>query len=364
MPYSFYRTITIDHTKCGSANSTNFPVAFFGTYTYLKTVGNGGNVTSSSGYDIVFATDNTGGTLYDFELVTYSATTGAVEFHIRIPTLSHTVDTVIYMFYGNSSVTTYQGNTNATWNSSFKGVYHFGDASSLILTDSTSNANTVSLPGANNPTATAGQVGGACVSVNTGGSTLTKTNPTGLPASAGTLTLSCWLKTSETAVEVIWGFGQATSNIEVYMAINGAAAGKASIGDVSAHGGRSTTSVNDGNWHHVVATYDGASGNKFYCDGALQDTRSQALAWSNANTQTAIFEIPNVGGTSYHYFGTLDEIRIRNDVQSTDEVTTQYNNQFDPTTFYTIGAAVPVGGGGGVGGNVLGRVINLAVRLH
>src|SRR5258706_14400600 len=110
MSYTFRNSITIDHTKCGSSDSTNFPMLFSGTYTYLKTVGNGGNVTNVNGYDIIFTSDIAGTTLLDFELVNYSASTGTVEFWVRIPTLSHTTDTVIYLFYGNSSITTYQWN--------------------------------------------------------------------------------------------------------------------------------------------------------------------------------------------------------------------------------------------------------------
>jgi hypothetical protein len=35
--YSFNQAVTIDHTKVGSSDSTNFPFLFSGTYTYLKT---------------------------------------------------------------------------------------------------------------------------------------------------------------------------------------------------------------------------------------------------------------------------------------------------------------------------------------
>jgi hypothetical protein len=86
--------ITIDHTMVGGTDSTNFPLAVFGTYVDLKTVGNGRSVQNSSGFDIVFTSDAGCTTLMTFENETYSATTGAIAFWVKIPTLSHTSDTV------------------------------------------------------------------------------------------------------------------------------------------------------------------------------------------------------------------------------------------------------------------------------
>ena len=76
--YSFKRVITIDHTMFGGTDSTNFPLAVFGTYVDLKTVGNGGSVQNSSGFGIVFTSDAGCTTLMTFENETYSATTGAI----------------------------------------------------------------------------------------------------------------------------------------------------------------------------------------------------------------------------------------------------------------------------------------------
>src|SRR6202043_2418231 len=56
------RTITIDHTKVPNTDQTNFPVLISGTYSYLATTGNGGYVTNSNGYDVVFACNGAGRT--------------------------------------------------------------------------------------------------------------------------------------------------------------------------------------------------------------------------------------------------------------------------------------------------------------
>jgi len=87
--YAHRRTITVNHAKVPNTDQTSFPVLISGTYSYLATTGNGGDVTSSSGYDIIFASDAGGATPLTFERESYNSSTGAVNFWVNIPTLSH-----------------------------------------------------------------------------------------------------------------------------------------------------------------------------------------------------------------------------------------------------------------------------------
>ncbi|HYA64930.1 MAG TPA: DUF2341 domain-containing protein, partial [Candidatus Sulfotelmatobacter sp.] len=117
--YTYWRAITIDHTKVPNSDQVNFPVLISGTYPYLASTANGGNVTNANGYDIVFTSDASGNSPLAYEQESYNAATGAVNFWVRVPALSHTSDTVIYLFYGNSLVTTDQSNASGTWDSNF-----------------------------------------------------------------------------------------------------------------------------------------------------------------------------------------------------------------------------------------------------
>src|SRR5262249_30730258 len=94
--YAFRRAVTIDHTKVANSDQANFPILISGTYPYLATTSNGGNVTNPNGYDIIFTSDDAGTTMLPFEQESYSASTGTINYWVRIPTLSHTADTVIY----------------------------------------------------------------------------------------------------------------------------------------------------------------------------------------------------------------------------------------------------------------------------
>ena len=108
--YAYRRTITIDHTKVPNTDQSNFPLLISGTYTYLATVSNGGNVQNANGYDVIFTSDTGCATKLDHEVDTYNATTGAVNYWVRVPLLSHINDTTIYLCYGNSAITTDQSN--------------------------------------------------------------------------------------------------------------------------------------------------------------------------------------------------------------------------------------------------------------
>jgi len=67
--YSWSKTIKVDSSKvAGSVDMVNFPILIDITDNDLKTISNGGKVTSSSGYDIVFA-DELGNTLDVFTLL-------------------------------------------------------------------------------------------------------------------------------------------------------------------------------------------------------------------------------------------------------------------------------------------------------
>lgn len=136
----FQRTVTVNHIYIGS-DLSSFPVLVAGTLSYLATVANGGKVTSASGFDIYFTSDSAATTIIPFERVAWNATTGACEFWVSVPTVSHSTDTVFYLNYGNSAITTDQQNKNGTWDPNFKGVWHFGNGVILDLTDSTVNVN-------------------------------------------------------------------------------------------------------------------------------------------------------------------------------------------------------------------------------
>src|SRR5262245_12697740 len=137
MAWAFSIAITINHTKVPNTDLTDFPMLFIGAYSELAGTTYGGAVTNINGYDIIFAADSAGATPRKFERVNYAMPTGAIECWIKIPTLSHTVDTVIYMLYGNPAITTDQQDSANTWSNGYGLVMHYGSPISFSTRDST-----------------------------------------------------------------------------------------------------------------------------------------------------------------------------------------------------------------------------------
>lgn len=141
--YSFRRQITIDKSIVPS-DQTNYPFLFSGTYTYLKTTANGGQVETTGGWDVRFETID--GIKLDHEIESWSATTGAISAWVRIPTLSSSANTKIWVYYGNPSLKGSEENAGGVWPSDYKAVYHFGqhsDVASFIDTFTDTNGTTL-----------------------------------------------------------------------------------------------------------------------------------------------------------------------------------------------------------------------------
>lgn len=354
MAYQLYRTLTINHTLCGASDSTNFPVLFSGTYAYLKTVANGGNVTNANGYDIAFYSNSTGTSLLDFELVSYDATTGIVEMWVRVPTLSHTVDTVIYLFYSNSSISTYQGNTNGTWNSNFLAVHHYKDGTTLSLIDSTSNG--FNGTGTGTPTAAVGQIDGA---IEFNGTSQYVTDSTFAMANGDPFTMSCWVNPDTSAAMNMMG----NVNTDAPYLHKNASDKIVSAPWALSNPSISTGTITPGSWSLVTATKVVADYVRLYINGT-QVSYDQTGGTGQQGGFTGML-IGAYFGAILKWDGKIDEVHILKVALSADWITTEYNNQVTPASFYTVGAAVPIGGGG-VGGSTLGKLIgNLnTVRIH
>ena len=106
--------ITVDHTKV-AGNLTNFP--------FLVNIPSNGGLASyarSDGYDLLF-TSSDEVTKLSHEIEKYVSATGELIAWVKIPSLSSTIDTVIYLYYGNPAAAD-QSNPSGVWDSNYKRV--------------------------------------------------------------------------------------------------------------------------------------------------------------------------------------------------------------------------------------------------
>jgi len=87
-------------------------------------------------------------------------------------------------------------------------------------------------------------------------------------------------------------------------------------------------SVNDGNWHHVVATYNGsqqASGVHIYIDGTEEPFTTITNTLTDTISNPYRFQVATYAGWAY-LTGDIDEIVVYTSVLSLSDVIARYNN--------------------------------------
>jgi hypothetical protein len=341
MAFGYYKSVTIDPTQCGGSNSTNFPVTIWVTDADLKTVGNGGKVQNASGFDIRPYADSGASSALTYELVpgVYTATTGKLEMHVKLPTVSCTVPTVFYLFFGNAALNT-DGSSTSTWDASYQGVWHLPNGSSLTLGDSTSHANTGTNSSA---TAAAAEIDGGA-SVDGTGQHIVLPFAGITSAQFGTLSLWASMRANVNGFNAIFESADGSRNLALYITgFNGSVTFNGSYPGVSS----GTVLTPASALHHLVfaTTPDGAGffTTQTYQDGVFVNNDAGAPF----ATQNVDFgDNPSGGGTNWD--GLYDEIRWSinaSAVRSADWILTEYNNQKPSSTFLTWGTLTPVAGG-------------------
>ena len=336
---SFYRSLTFDHTQVPS-DQTNFPVLFQGLFSYLATVANGGKVQNASGYDIYFSTDTSGEAVLPFERVHWNATTGACEFWIQVPTLTHSASLVIYLQYGNATISTDQSNTTGTWDSNYVGVYHFGDGTTLSVADSTGNANNGTNHGGtalNDGIGGSGSGGGGSIAFASASSQYVDLGNAASLNITGNITIEYWGKLSAGSSGTLIALTNLTSpGVNGYISAVGVSGGNGFLYlyTTSSGPGVQGRTVTITNWNNFAQTFDG-SDLRAYTDGALDNTQATTQGSGSAISNSYI-------GCAYtttdFWNGSIDELRISKAQRSSDWLKTQYNMTSSPSGFVSIGS--------------------------
>jgi len=302
-----------------------------------------------------------GGAALPHELVSLDSTGG--ELHFLAPNVSSTTDTSYEIHWGAGHVG--PGNSTAVWGN-YAGVWHLQDAvgDPQGAADSTANGN-------NSTTAQgivdAGAVGIMGNAFDTSTSKISRMDiGVGTNMNPASLTIEMWTNFT-TDLELFptfnrdWGFyrraqsgfGGGPGWFDLIASLtNGGPGTSLPPGTVYFQfddGGccgvvKSTTLVDDGEWHHLLATInDDTDEAKLYIDGVEEDSTT-ASSWTPATTtdlDNGFFNQSAGDGSSFAPDGRSDEIRYRAGVLSGAEVAAQYLNQRHPGEFYLVGPVVP-----------------------
>ncbi len=341
--YTYFRSLTINHTNVPNTDQSNFPVLVSITDPLLKSVSNGGHVASASGYDLIFTSDSGCASRLNFEVENWSAVTGQLTAWVSVSVLSHTADTTIYLCYGNASITTDQSNKTAVWDPGYKAVYHLsqnpGGAAPQLL-DSTVNG--VNLIMGNQyappPVSAAGEIAGSVYFPWAGEyhGNYASSGSVSSGVGSGARTVSTWMNFNTLPVpstgvvgaiplptqQSVFTLGTGPNNtlelfvLQQWIGIN-----------IDA-----PNAIVAGSWYYVVGSFDGTT-YQLYVNGVPV---ASAAAGGNVPADAPIY----LGLGYYQYFSDvqLDETRFSSTARSADWIATEYNNQSNPSSFYSVGA--------------------------
>jgi len=322
----YRKEIRINHTMI-DADLTNFPILINITDTDIK------NNAQSDGDDIAL-TDIDGNQL-NYEIEYYDNTTGDLICWVNT-SVSSTVDTILYMYYGNPSCSS-QENKEDVWDSDYLMVQHLNETSGIHI-DSTAYGHDGTCHGSLNQNAV-GIIDGAdsldgsndYIDVGTGSIGYSK------------LTLEIWFKyVDDAACTASWeGLISKDDYKDFVLAIgcSGGNEGKLVFYAENETGSVSgniitTSSFNDNNWHLATVTING-SFVSVYVDGNYENGAALMGNVKDSNVKTTLGAYSSV---KQFLAGGIDEVRISKIARNIDWIKTCYNNQHAPSTFYIFGS--------------------------
>jgi hypothetical protein len=328
------KKITIDHTKVISGDKSNFPVLIS-----LPSDSGLENHAQSDGGDIYF-TDSNGNKL-SHEIENYTSSNGALIAWVKVPTLSSSTNTVLYMYYGNPSVTNRQDKTG-TWDTNFVMVQHMNGASAAALNDSTINYNHVTSQIGGPAYLQAGQVGYA---VSFDGNDAVEAKDSATLDITSQSTVCAWIRPAVS--HTTWNRIVAksyTSNNPPYtmygLLYNDNNRIRVEIASGSTqYGSNGVTSIpNPSTWTYACAVYD-HSDVRVYVNGNTEGTPTSLSG--NIDTDNMPLSIGRSGYNMNYFTGRIDEVRVSSTGRLPGWIMTEYNTMSSPSTFFSLADEEP-----------------------
>ena len=340
--YDYWRSITVDNTKVsGSGSHTDFPMLVSLTEDYLKSTANGGKVENADGYDIIFTSDDAGENQLSHEIEKYDPATGEFIAWVEIPTLSATADTVIYMFYSNSSISTSQEDIHNVWGTSHKFVSHMQNRDSVNLApeDSTTYQNHLSKYG--DAVQDSGKIGYGFHYDGTGDYTLGPHNEDLEITTA--FSWSAWVKI-DGGGHINGLFTKSGNSFRLMAGNTNPYYFRFQMYDLLGLNNFDRTYnsfFTEGEWTKVDFTFNKPD-ITLYKNGQSVSTWS----WNNTlvNPATGYIIVGTIQTNMYYLDGLLDEIKLSNVDRGSDWIATSFNNENSTSTFYSISSEESTGG--------------------
>jgi hypothetical protein len=325
--WMYRKKISINHTLV-SNNLTDFPVLVS-----LSSDADLAAKAQNSGDDILF-TFADGSTKLNHEIEEFTYATGKLLTWVKVPVLSSVIDTDIYMYYGNASCGSQQ-NATGVWDSHFMMVQHMKDnPDTAHIADSTSNSNNGTKIGANEPNEVSANISkaqdfdGGNDYINCGADESLEVDY---------ITVEGWAKFDvNTGKRVIASIDDGSNRrwalylldspsycLRFFVFVGG-----------SWRSPDYPWQPTPDTWYHIVGVKS-PTHVRTYINGEEVGTPQAHPGAIDKDPMDLRIGAGNYPG---YIDGTIDEVRISNIDRSAEWIQTSYNNQSNPSAFYSVGA--------------------------
>jgi MSHA biogenesis protein MshQ len=283
----------------------------------------------------IYFVDADGATRLEHEIEKWSPDTGELVAWVKLPRVSATADTVFYVHYGAPAPGAPAAPAQV-WSNGFAAVWHLaeppGPGTQGGITDSTTGNDGTAHASMQANDLVRGQIGDA-IDFDGVDDEITFQNPITGP---GPHTISVWVnQRATTSFDALVVLGQGDPN-RARMFYSVYFEDEAAFGFYANDGTTNTNIIGDG-WTLMHWTYENRD-NVVYIDGTSLGT---VRVGNGVDTQGSDGRLGNVTsgdfGSNMNLNGQLDEVRIATVVRPAEWVRTEFNNQSDPASFYTVG---------------------------
>ena len=343
--WQYRKKITIDHNMV-AGDLSDFPVLVSLVDSDLA------DKAQFDGDDILFMDDDGVANRLFHEIEKYDSSGGELVCWVNIPNLSSSVDTVLYLYYGNLGCTSQQCPVRV-WNSNYCGVWHLNKNPIDLIYDSTKNNNDgISHGLMDSENLIDGKIGKCIIFDGDDDYIAVADSPSLKPEN---VSLQTFFKPLENDPD--GGFFLLKASYDVWGNADGRTYGF-NWSDIKNYiGGRferyaspqgeflGSYPASLGSWTHLVLTFNkSSSSGAFYVNGIKYDSGNgyhDSVLWYNDPWDFLMGGSRGHEGSSKninHWFKCcLDEVRVTSVSLDLDWISTEYNNLNNPSNFYSVG---------------------------
>jgi len=348
--FEFRKMITINKDKVIDNPHTDFPVLI----SIERNSEDASELAANArddGDDIVF-TSSDGTTKLDHEVEKFDGSTGELVAWVRVPLLSSSEDTILFMYYGNNAASN-QENPAGVWDSNYAMVQHLNEDANpnerFEIKDSTTNSNDGDTGSGNFIDAPrrvfSGQIGPALAFDGINDHILIKDSKSIKPQKD--FTIETWFnpdRTNRAGNPHILGkqFGDSFFNSYIFWI--------SANNQIGFHSAESESRVfccklvKDGieanEWSHIAVTKDGTT-MTLYFNGqeitSIKNNVPESVPYDSNVLFIGADDNDAVDRADGFWDGFIDEVRISNIARTGEWIETQFNNQNSPSKFISLG---------------------------